>query len=65
MVHVNDKGSRCQCVKVVVGGAPLMGIMDSGADITIMGNMHCFKQVASEAQLKKQDFKKPHKVPRN
>ena len=64
VIRVIDEGSKCQCVKVVVGGAPLLGIVDSGADITIMGS-NAFKQVASVAGLKKRDFKKPDKVPRN
>ena len=52
VIHVTDEGSKCQCVKVVVGGASLLGIVDSGADITIMEST-AFKQVASVAWLKK------------
>jgi len=47
-----------------VGGVPLTGIIDSGADITIMGGS-AFKQVAAVARLKKQDLKPPDKVSRN
>ena len=47
-----DKGSRSQKAKVIVGAVPLWGIVDSGADITIMGSS-AFKQVASVAKLKK------------
>lgn len=63
-VRVVDEGSRSQKARVIVGGVPLWGIVDSGADITIMGSS-AFKQVASVAKLKKRDFKNPDKVPRN
>ena len=64
IVHVVDEGSRSQKAKVIVGGVPLWGIVDSGADITIMGSS-AFKQVASVAKLKKRDFKNLDKVLRN
>ena len=64
MIHVVDQGSRPQRDKVIVGGVPLIGIVDSGADITIMGGT-AFKQVASVAKLRKRDFKQPDKIPRN
>ena len=41
----------------------MIGIIDSGADITIIGG-ELFKKVATGAKLKKRDFKKPDKVPR-
>ena len=63
-VTVADEGSKSQKAKVIVGGVPLSGIIDSGADITIMGGL-AFKQVAAVAKLKKRDFKPPDKVPRN
>ena len=47
-----------------MGGVPFTGIIDSGADITIMGGP-AFKQVAVVARLKKRDLKPPDKVPRN
>ena len=40
---------RCPCIN--------FGIIDSGADITIMGG-ELFKKVAAAARLKKRDFKK-------
>ena len=63
-VRVVDEGSRSQKARVVVGGVPLWGIVDSGTDITIMGSS-AFKQVTSVAKLKRQDFKKLDKVSRN
>ena len=39
-------------------------MVDSGADITIMGG-DLFKRVATVAKLRKKDFKPPDKVPRN
>ena len=41
---------------------PTSGIIDTGADITIMGG-ELFKKVAAAARLKKRDFKKPDRVP--
>ena len=64
VVCVMDGGSQCQRAKVIVGGVPLYGIVDSGADITIMGST-AFKQVATVAKLQKRDFKPPDKVPKN
>ena len=40
----------------------MKGVIDSDADITIMG-AEVFKKVASVAHLKKSAFKKPDKVP--
>lgn len=36
-VHVTDKGSEPKCVEVMIGGVPCFGIVDNGADISIMG----------------------------
>ena len=41
----------------------MYGIIDSGADITIIGG-RLFKRVALAARLKKKDFMKPDKTPR-
>ena len=62
-VRVHDKGSMSQCVKVQLQGVPVYGIIDSGADISIIGG-DLFRKVASVARLKKRDFKKADKVPR-
>ena len=62
-VHIMDKGSIPQCVRVQVQGVPAYGLIDSGADITIMGGI-LFKKVATIARLRKRDFMQPDKVPR-
>ena len=63
-VRVHDRGSKPQCVRVVVQGVPMYGIVDSAADITIMGG-DAFKQVAAAAKMRKKDFKPPDQVPHN
>lgn len=63
VVRVTDGGSVSQCVRIQIQGVPVFGIIDSGADITIMGG-ELFKKVAAAAKLKKKDFKAPDKVPR-
>ena len=63
MVRVSDQGSHPQCAKVEVQGVPAFGIIDSGADITIMGGK-LFKKVAAAARLKRRNFKKADKTPR-
>ena len=63
-VRVYDKGSKPHCANVNVQGVLMSGVVDSGADITIMGG-EMFKRVAVVAKLKKRDFKPPDKTPRN
>ena len=63
IVRIPDKGSVTQCVKVQVQGVPAYGMIDSGADISIIGGI-LFKKVATVARLKKHDFKKADKIPR-
>ena len=55
VVCVRDKGSRQHCANVEVQGVGALGVVDTSADITIMGG-ELFKKVAAVAQLKK-DFK--------
>ena len=62
-VRIEDQGSIPQCVRVQVQGVPAYGLIDSGADITIIGGT-LFKKVAAVARLKKRDFMKADKVPR-
>ena len=64
VVRVPDRGSQPQCVKVQVQGVPAYGVLDSGADITIMGGT-LFRKVATIARLKRRDLKRPDKTPRN
>ena len=62
-VRVTDKGSHAHCARVEVQGVPMYGIVDSGADITIIGGA-LFKRVATIARLRKRDFKPPDKTPK-
>ena len=61
-VRVSDEGSRPQFVRVNVQGVPMLGVVDTGADITII-NGPMFKRVAAVARLHKRDFKAPDKTP--
>ena len=61
-VRVSDKGSRPQYVNIQMQGVPTSGVIDTGADITIMGG-DLFKKVATAARLRKKDFMKPDRVP--
>ena len=51
-VRVKDKGSATQGVRVLLQGVPTIGIVDSGADITIVGG-DLLRKVAAVARLKK------------
>ena len=62
-ISISDNGSKPRHAKVDVQGVPARGVIDSGADITIIGG-DLFKRVAAVANLKKKYFKKPDKVPR-
>ena len=62
-VRVQDKGSRPQCIRIQLQGVPVYGIIDSGADISIIGG-DLLRCVASAAHLKKHDFKSADKFPR-
>ena len=63
-VHVSDGGSCSQLARVDIYGIPADGVVDTAADITIMGGK-LFALVAAVAKLRKKNFKKPDKVPRN
>ena len=62
LVRVQDGGSKSQAAQVEVAGVPAYGIVDTGANITIMGP-ELFKKVAMVAKLKKRQFKEADKVP--
>ena len=62
VVRVQDGGSQLHYAEVQVQGVPAEGIVDSGADITIMG-AELFKMVAAANKIKKKAFHKPDKVP--
>ena len=61
-VRVSDEGSKPQFVKVDVQGLHMYGVVDTGADNTII-NGPMFKRVAAVARLHKQDFKAPDRTP--
>ena len=62
-VRVMDEGSRAHCARVELQGVPVYGIVDSAADITIIGGA-LFKRIATIARLRKRDFKPPDKTPK-
>lgn len=62
VVCIEDKGSKPRRVLVNIQGIPASGIIDSGADITII-NGDLFQKVATVARLKKSGFKKPDRIP--
>ena len=61
-VRIEDKGSQPCKVIVNLHGLPVQGVIDSGANITIM-NGDTFKKVAAIAQLRKKAFKSADKIP--
>ena len=62
--QVTDKGSQVKCTRVSIQGVPPYGIIDSGADITIIGG-NLFKRVAAAAKLHKKQFQEADKTPYN
>ena len=62
-VRISDQGSNPQHAKVELQGVSGVGVIDSSADITIVGG-DLFRRVAAAARLKKKNFKKPDKVPK-
>ena len=62
-VRVNDRGSKARYVDILIQGVPVTGVIDTGADITIM-NGTLLKKVAATAKLKKKQLKKADKCPR-
>lgn len=62
-VELRDEGSIPKCVTVLLQGVPAIGLVDTGADITIMGG-ELFKTVAVAARLKKIDLQKENKTPK-
>ena len=63
LVHVQDRGSQPRRAQVQIGGVLAWGIVDSGADITIIGK-DLLQTIAAVGKLRKRDCKKPDKVPR-
>ena len=62
-VRIKDTGSKAQHARVVINGVPTQGVIDSGADITIVGG-ELFKQIATAAKLKKKDFRRADRTTR-
>ena len=63
VIRVSDEGSKSQCALVGLQGVLAYGIIDTAADITIVGG-RLFKKVATIARLKKKNLKPPDKKPR-
>jgi len=61
MVRIEDKGSRPRKVTMPIQGIPAQGVIDSGADITII-NADLFKNIATAVELRKRAFKQPDMV---
>ena len=62
-IRLDYQGSKPRHARVEVQGVPAHGIVDSGADITIIGG-DLFRQVAAVARLKKRDLKRADREPR-
>lgn len=63
LVQVPDRGSQPRCAPVVIGGVEAMGVIDTGADITIIGK-RLFLAIMAARKLKK-DCEVPDKTPRS
>ena len=63
LIHVRDRGSRPRRAEVQIGGVLAWGIVDSGADITIIGK-DLLQTIAAVSKLRKRDCKNPDRVPR-
>ena len=55
-ITVRDEGSASRYAPVLVQGVPAYGIVDTAADITIIGGS-LFRKVATVARLKKRNLK--------
>ena len=62
-VQLEDAGSIPKCVSVLVEGVPATGLVDTGADLTIMRG-ELFKAVAVAAKLRKRDLHKANVTPK-
>ena len=59
--RVNDQGSKPQYINITVQGVATSGIIDTGANITIMGGK--MLKISDAVRLKKKDFKRPDCIP--
>ena len=62
-VRIDDEGSKQQYAEVLVEGVPAAGVVDSGAENTIM-NGKLFARIAAVARLKKSQLKPPDRIPK-
>ncbi len=62
-IQLEDSGSVPKCVPLLVQGVPVTGLIDTGADLSIMGG-ELFKTVAVAAKLRKKDLHKADKTPK-
>ena len=62
-IRVSDKNSLLQCVRVLIQGVPVYGIIGTAANNTIMGGQ-LFRKAASVAHLKKKQLKRADNTPR-
>ena len=63
LVRISDQGSEQQHADVLIEGVPAKGVIDSGAEITIMGGK-LFARIAAVARLKKSRLKASDKIPK-
>ena len=57
LVHVACSNGQPKCARVLIQGVEASGIVDTGADITIIGR-DLFLNIATANKLKKRDLKK-------
>lgn len=62
-VRISDQGSRQQHADVLIEGVPAKGVIDSGAEITVI-DWKLFGHIAAVACLKKSQLKAPDKTPK-
>ena len=62
-IRINDQGGQQQYVDVLIEGVIARGVVDSGAEITII-NGKLFGRIAAVARLKKSRLKLADRVPR-
>ena len=63
LVRISDQGSEQQHADVLIEGVPAKGVIDSGAEITIIGGK-LFARIAAVARLKKSRLKASDKIPK-
>ena len=64
LVHVACPNGQPKCAWVLIQSVEASGIVDTGADITIIGQ-DLFLTISTANKLKKRNLKKPDKLPKN